>query len=402
MCGVGCNIAVQTRRDELIRINARENDSVNEEWTCDTGKFEQYWVTSKERIKTPLIKRAGRMMPAEWDEALSVVADAFKSAAGDDGSGVAGLAGTHLSNEDAYLFQKFFRFGLGSNNIDHRLTTFPIHPMQSTIADIGKAKRIIAIGFEPKEYLPVLWLWIYKAISKGGATYQYVASSADSAVTDAIKAGEGTIILASNALGIDDAQKLIDSAKGSGAKVNILLPDNNSWGLINMGVLPDKLPAQQLVTNGARPRFETLWGGPVPASAGLGTSEIFDAASSGKIKALYVTGIDPIKHYADTEKVAAALNRVPFLVVQDLFVNETAKYADVILPACSFIEKNGHFTNIEGRVQAFKQAIPPIGQSKPDWQIFAELLSLYGKPVAYFDAPDVATEIALAVAPVGS
>jgi NADH-quinone oxidoreductase subunit G len=398
MCGVGCNIVVQTRNNALLRVNARENEAVNEEWTCDTGKFGQYWTTSQERVTAPMVLRAGRMMPTTWDEAMNDVVAAFKSAAGDDGSAVAGIAGTHVSNEDAYLFQKLFRIGFGSNNIDHRIAPFPIHRMQTSIAEIGAAKRIVAVGFEPKEYLPVIWLWIYKAISKNGATYDRVDTVSDAKVADAIKAGEGSIILTSAAISEADAKSIMDKAKKTGAKVDILLPDNNSWGLIDMGVLPDRFPAQQMVANGARPKFETLWGGPAPANPGLNTAGIIDGAASGKIKALYIMGSDPIALMPDAEATAAAIEKVPFVVVQDMFMTETAKRASVFLPSCSFIERDGRFTNIEGRVQEYRKAIEPLGQSKPDWRILAELLARLGKPVAYFDTKDIASEIALALA----
>ncbi len=397
MCGVGCNIAVQSRNSKVTRVNARENEAVNIEWTCDIGKFEQYWVTSDERVTSPMVRRSGHLVKTSWDEALNIVADGLRSAAGPSGAGVAGLAGTHVSNEDAYLFQKLFRIGLGSNNIDHRMYDFPIQPMQTSIADIGSAKRIVAVGFDPKEYLPVLWLWIYHAISKNFATYAQVNTIADAKLTEAVAAGEGTIILTSDKIAAADARALLGMASGSGAKVNILLPDNNSWGLINMGVLPDRLPARQSVSNGARPGFEKLWGGPVPSNPGLNTSGILDAAISGSVKALYVMGADPGKHLGS--KASEALARLPFLVVQDLFLTETAKQADVFLPACSFVERDGHFTNIEGRVQRFQAAFEPIGESRPDWHILAELLARYGKPVAYFDAIDISDEISVALVP---
>ena len=393
MCGVGCNINVTTRTNRLMRVNGRENNAVNEEWTCDVGKFEQYWINSEERITTPLINRASRLSQATWDEAMTSVANAFSAAAKADPNSVAGIGSTRATNEENYLFQKLFRHGFGSNNIDHRMRKFPIRPMETSIADIGAAKKIVAVNFEPKEYLPVLWLWIYKAISKRGAQYIPVQSASDPKVAEAILAGEGTIVLTDDRISETDADTLAGLCAASGAKLNVLLPDNNSWGAIAMGVLPDRLPAMKSVSNGARPQFETLWGGPVPAEPGLDTDGILDACIAGKIKALYIFGSDPAKMHPDPEKVRAALAKVPFLVVQDLFMTETAKYADVFLPACSFIEKEGSFTNIEGRVQQIHRAIDPIGESRPDWQILAEFLAIVGKPAAVFSPQDIALEI---------
>jgi predicted molibdopterin-dependent oxidoreductase YjgC len=244
--------------------------------------------------------------------------------------------------------------------------------------------------------LPVLWLRIYKAISKHGAQYDQVDSIDSDPVKAALEAGEGSIILTSDKISSDIAAALVEKAKGTGAKVNVLLPHNNSWGLINMGVLPDRLPAQQLVTNGSRPKYETLWNSPVPANAGLGTQQILESVESGKVKSLYLMGSNPAKHMG--EQAQNSLAKAQFLVVQDMFMNESAEHAHVFLPTCSFIEKNGHFTNIEGRVQRFNKAINPLGESRADWQILGELLARAGKPVAYFDSGDIVSEIALALA----
>ncbi|MDR3709548.1 MAG: NADH-quinone oxidoreductase subunit NuoG [Capsulimonadaceae bacterium] len=394
MCGVGCNIAVQTRTNQLMRVNSRLNEDVNEEWTCDTGKFEQYWVNSEERITTPMIRRASVLKPCSWDEALTAVAEAFSSAAKSSSNTVAGIGSTRTSNEEAYLFQRIFRTALGSNNIDHRMHDFPIRPMETSLAAIGEAKAIVAIGFDPKQYLPVVWLRIYKAISNGNATYAHVSSVDDPAVEAALAVGEGAILLTDDHIASADLDKLTKRAKSAGAKINVLLPDNNSWGAILMGVLPDRLPSLQPVGNGARPKFEALWGGPVPDKPGLATWDILKAGAAGDIRALYVLGSNPVASFPDRDLAASALEKIPFVVVQDLFLSESAQYANVFLPASSFIEKAGTFTNIEGRVQPFGAAIRPVGDSKPDWQILSELYARLGASAPFFGPADIAREIA--------
>jgi NADH-quinone oxidoreductase subunit G len=393
MCGVGCNIVVQSRTNELMRVNARENNDVNEEWTCDTGKFEQYWVNSPDRVTKPLLRRASRLVESTWEELMVAVSTALKTAGAADPNSVAGLGSTRTSNEENFLFQKLFRYGLGTNNIDHRMHKFPIVPMETSIADIGKAKSIVAIGFDPKEYLPVTWLWIYKAISKRGAKYVQVNSASDPAVADAIAAGDGTIILTDDKITEAELSDLTKKAAETGAKVNVLLPDNNSWGAINMGVLPYWLPSRQSVSNGARPSYEALWGAQIPAEPGLDTDDILDAAIAGKVKALLIMGSDPVKSHPNPDKVREALSKIPFLAIMDMFMTETAKYASAFIPVTSFAEKEGSFTNIEGRVQHFSKAIEPRGQSRPDWQVLSELLAMVGKPVAVFAPADVLEEI---------
>jgi len=397
MCGVGCSVAVQTRNGQLMRVNARLNEDINEEWTCDRGKFEQYWINSTDRVKEPLLKIASVLTPVTWEDALRTAGKAFKDAITSAPNSVAGLASSKGSNEDLYMFQRLFRAVMGTNNIDHRMTSFPVMPMQSTIAEIGQAKRIVSIGIEIDDYLPVVWLRVYKAISKNGAQYFRNDDVRSQAVADAIAGGAGTVILAGANLSHADAEFLSAACAASGAKLNVLLPDTNSWGAINMGVLPDSLPYQHSVSNGARPQFETLWGATLPAEPGLDTAAILEGAANGTIKALYIMGIDPVTTFPDTELVRRALQRVPFLVVQDMFMTETAKYANVFLPSCSYIEKDGSFTNIEGKVQSFRKAIEPRGQSRPDWQIIAEMMVRLGKSVPYFSPRDIAREIARTV-----
>ena len=398
MCGVGCSVAVQTRNGELMRVNARLNEDVNEEWTCDKGKFEQYWVNSSDRIKEPQQRYASQLRKVTWDDALGAAAKALKDAAEADPNSVAGIGSTRASNEDLYLFQRLFRSALGTNNLDHRAFPFPIMPMQTSIAEVGEAKRIVAIGTQIDDDLPVLWLRIYKAISKGGADYFRNDNVRSPEVAKAIAAGPETVVLAWYGLPAADIEFLKASCAASGAKLNVLLPDNNSWGAIQMGVLPDRLPAMHAVGNGATPKLEALWGGPLPASPGLDTRGILDACVAGTIKTLYVMGSETLLAFPDQELVKAALDKVPFLIVQDMFMTEIGKHASAFLPACSFIEKDGSFTNIEGRTQKFKKVVEPRGQSKPDWQIVAEMMSRLGKPVPYFSPRDVAREIAKATA----
>ena len=398
MCGVGCNVAVQTRNGELMRVNARLNEDVNEEWTCDKGKFEQYWVNSSDRVKEPMARYASQLRKVTWDDALGSAAKALKDAAGADPNSVAGIGSTRASNEDLYLFQRLFRSALGTNNLDHRAFPFPILPMQTSIAEVGDAKQIVAIGTQVDDDLPVLWLRIYKAISKGGAHYFRNDDARSAEVAKAIAAGPETVVLAWYALPAAEIEFLKSACAASGAKLNVLLPDNNSWGAIQMGVLPDRLPALHSVGNGATPKLEALWGGPLPAEPGLDTRGILEGCVSGKIKTLYLMGVEPLAMFPDQELAKSALAKVPFLIVQDMFMTETGKQADVFLPVCSFIEKDGSFTNIEGRTQKFKKAVEPRGQSKPDWQIVAELMSRLGKPVPYFSPRDVAREITKATA----
>ncbi len=151
-----------------------------------------------------------------------------------------------------------------------------------------------------------------------------------------------------------------------------------------MGGLPDVYPGYQKVTvPEIRSKFERAWEVKLDDQVGLTVGEMMDAAGEGRIKGMYIVGENPVLSDPDANKVVRALERLEFLVVQDIFLTETARMAHVVLPAASFAEKEGTFTNTERRVQKIRQAIQPIAESKPDWQIVAELATAMGYPMHY-------------------
>jgi formate dehydrogenase alpha subunit len=164
-----------------------------------------------------------------------------------------------------------------------------------------------------------------------------------------------------------------------GAGVNPLRGQNNVQGACDMGCLPNVLPGYQSVADASlRQAFESAWGVALPPRPGLTLLEIFNAAYEGKVKALYLVGENPVLSDPDAHHVAEALKRLDFLVVQDIFLTETAELAQVVLPATTFAEKEGTFTNTERRVQRVRQVIPPIGQSRPDWLITCQIAGKMG------------------------
>jgi len=161
--------------------------------------------------------------------------------------------------------------------------------------------------------------------------------------------------------------------------VNPLRGQNNVQGACDVGALPNVYPGYQKVNDPeARIKFETAWGVSLSDSPGLTHTEIIDAVHNGKIKALYLIGENPILSEANSKHAEEALNRVEFLVVQDIFLTETAKLADVVLPATTFAEEDGTFTNTERRVQRVRKAIEPVGDSKPDWWITCQIAKRMG------------------------
>ena len=176
-----------------------------------------------------------------------------------------------------------------------------------------------------------------------------------------------------NVLAIANLALLTGNIGKPGSGVNPLRGQNNVQGACDMGALPNVLPGYVPVADGRRKEFEEAWGDLIPAEPGLMLTEIFEAARRGEVKALYIVGENPAISDPDVNHVEEALRRVEFLVVQDIFLTETARFAHVVLPAASFAEKEGTFTNTERRVQLLRKVIDPVGESKPDWQIICEI-----------------------------
>ena len=179
-----------------------------------------------------------------------------------------------------------------------------------------------------------------------------------------------------------------------GGGVNPLRGQNNVQGACDMGALPDVFPAyQRVASDEAREKFEKAWNATLPAKPGKTVVEIMDGAHRGEIKAVYIMGENPLLSDPDLTHVEAALKRLDFLLVQDIFLTETARLADVVLPSACFAEKDGTFTNTERRVQRVRKAVPAPGLAKEDWEIIAGISKKMGYPMAYASAGEIMAEI---------
>jgi formate dehydrogenase alpha subunit len=180
-----------------------------------------------------------------------------------------------------------------------------------------------------------------------------------------------------------------------GGGVNPLRGQNNVQGACDMGGLPNVFSGYQSVTDpDHRWKMEAAWGvRNLPGWVGMTMTEMLPAISRGGIKALYIIGENPVISEADTNHVVNPLQQLDFLVVQDIFLTETGKLADVVLPAASFAEKDGTFTNTERRVARVRQVIPPVGNARPDWQIIAEISQRLDHPMLFTRAEDIFEEI---------
>jgi formate dehydrogenase (NADP+) alpha subunit len=178
--------------------------------------------------------------------------------------------------------------------------------------------------------------------------------------------------------------------------VNPLRGQNNVQGSCDMGSLPDVYSGYQSVNSpDARKKFETAWGTPLPVKPGLTLTEIIGAAHEGKIKAFYVVGENLVLSEPDANHAIEALKRLDFLVVQDVFLSDTARMADVVLPAAAFVERDGTFTNTERRVQMVTKALSPLSDSHPDWWILCQVARHLGaRGFDFTDSSEVMDEVA--------
>ncbi len=198
--------------------------------------------------------------------------------------------------------------------------------------------------------------------------------------------------------GVDNVKSLANMAMLTGnvgvasGGVNPLRGQNNVQGACDMGGLPNVFTGYQPVADeAANKKFSEAWGKDLPKKPGLTMLDMFHAIDEGKIKALYIVGENPLVTDPDLRHVEAALKKLDIFIVQDIFLTQTAKKATLVLPGTSFAEKDGTFSNTERRVELVRQAIPPVGESRPDWQIIQDLSTRVGYPMHY-DSPEAIFE----------
>lgn len=196
-------------------------------------------------------------------------------------------------------------------------------------------------------------------------------------ITQHITGTDGVMTLANLAL-------LTGNVGRRGGGIYALQRANNGQGACDMGALPRFLPGYHSVTDvQARKRFEKRWGATLPAEAGLTILESIEQAKKGKVKGMYIAGENPVLSLPNPRLITEILTSLDCLVVQDMFLTETARRANVVLPAASFAEKEGTFTNFEGRLNKVHKAIEPIGESAPDWEIVVRLADKMGRPLPF-------------------
>jgi NADH-quinone oxidoreductase subunit G len=406
-CSSGCAQRTDWRRGKVMRKLASDDPEVNEEWTCDKGRFGFRYTTAPDRFVRPMVrdKQTGELVEASWTEALQVAAEALTAARA---KGVGVLTGGRLTVEDAYAYSKFARVALRTNDIDFRARPHSAEELDFlasavagttpetgvSYASIEAAPAVLCVAFEPEEESPIVFLrlrkaarkgrtkvfhigqWSSPAVEKTNGTLLATAPGAEAAAVDALSqhapdvaealGTPGAVVLvgerAAQVPGLFSA--LLRLSEKTGAKVAWIPRRAGERGALEVGALPTLLPGGRLVADAeARAEVEQAWGlepGTLPAEPGRDTTGILRAAANGELGALVVGGVDPYD-LPDTELAIEALQKAGFVLSLELRPSAATEYADVVLPVAPSVEKAGSYVNWEGRRREFGTTLDGTG-----------------------------------------
>ncbi|MFB3777967.1 MAG: NADH-quinone oxidoreductase subunit NuoG [Bryobacteraceae bacterium] len=366
-CSNGCTTTLGVYDNRIMRGNNRDSSGINGEFLCVKGRFAFDFVSHPERLRSPLMKIGSRLEEVTWAKAISAVAARFAEVAGRRGKfGVIGS--TRTTNEENYFLQKFARSGLGTANIDHHRTGDVLSFLgalqgraaaQATTADLYNSKAILVLASDLAQQHPLLAFQIRAnwrhhqchvyAVTPGPVREDSISTlsvrvepgrelSSLTSLRETLKAEPELVILFGDAIKGADVRRLVDFGDSLGIPVKYvcLVDYPNSRGAVEM----------ELLAGAGEPQ-------------GLSLPEMLSAPD---LDALWVVGANPLKDGGLSSPGA-------FVVVQDLFLTETARRADVVLPAASAYEKTGSITNVCGEVQQLKRAARAMG-AKTDLEIF--------------------------------
>jgi NADH-quinone oxidoreductase subunit G len=412
-CADGCKVTLGVRQandgSAIVRADNRDKSGINGDFLCAKGRFGFDFVESPERLTKPLVRNAaGTLEHATWEQALRHAGAKLKEIRDSKGGAAIGVIGSnHTTNEENYLLQKFARTVLQTNNIDHHRTTdYPAFARAlaghqgkvASLRDIAAAPAILLVGGNPTDEHPLLaWLLrtnvrlnrarLYIANSKSIKLdrqakasqelppngYQNLSAFLDLGETDfskAVLAEESLVVIFGEELRGHAVESLVAwGLKRENVRFACLGDHANSRGAADMGLFPDLLPGYVPVTvPGAFAEYPNL-----PAAPGKSLPEIFATAAKGELGALLVVGANPLSRPG----VDAAALKKTFVIVQDLFLTETAALADVVFPAASLYEKSGTVTNTFGDVQLVTKAADRAGV-KSDFEILVRLAGSMG------------------------
>ncbi len=395
-CASGCAMRTDIRRGKTLRRLAGDDSSVNEEWNCDKGRWAFKYLTSRERVTSPMIRGAdGELHEASWPEAIAFAASGLK------GKRAGVLVGGRATVEDAYGYSKFARVALGTNDIDFRsrphsdeetsfLTSIAL-TLKTTYKDLDKADKVVLLGFEPEEESPIVFLRIFKQVRKrkllvlSDAPYASRGSEKLNAelISD-ISAISGltskSVILVGERLAekVGALSSALELAEKSGAKLAWIPRRAGERGALISGALPTLLPGGRPVSDAsARVDVAAAWSvDSLPTTPGRTTSEILLALSVKNLDAVVVGGVDPL----DISNSALTQLLNSFVVSLEITHSAVTAIADVVLPVAAVIEKSGSFQDWQGSARTFEKAIDD-SLSRSDVRILSMIADEMGSPI---------------------
>jgi NADH-quinone oxidoreductase subunit G len=410
-CSNGCKTTLSVRNHELLRANNRDLSGINKDFLCVKGRFGFDFTKHPERIKQPLVRKDGKLYPVSWEEAAQAAATKLKEIHAASGADSIGFIGSNrTSNEENYMLQRLARATFGTNSIDHHRTadyTGLVTALGDSAADstltmeqLYDAKTVLLIGNDPTNQNPlVAWqirsgirhhetkLFIVNSqeikLERKASQFVKVEAGQEAAAVKWLATGEGQLAQGvleklgslKNALAAETDIAIVFGSEITGAAIARLVAFGstlsgkvrymalgdyaNSRGAADMGMLPDRLAGYAYLDNKvAAESFEKAWGAKISPKAGLTAPQMVEAAQSGKLKALYVVGANPLKHFG---KAGAGRGKLSLLIVHEMFLTETALEADIVFPAASAYEKDGTVTNTSGEVQLLRKAGEAMG-----------------------------------------
>jgi NADH-quinone oxidoreductase subunit G len=400
-CSNGCKTTLGVRNEQIVRGNNRDRSGINDEFLCVKGRYGFDFVENPERLTSPMMKVNGQLQEVSWAKALAAVAAKFSEVKARGGKfGIVGS--TKTTNEENFYLQKFARQGLGTNNIDHRRSGDMVTLIDAlagrenalaSVADAYNTKAALVIGSDLAQEQPLLAFQLRANYRHHNANVYTVTSGPvreDSYSIAQIRAKAGEEIAALDQLReqLSKEQELLvvfgGSVKGEAVRKLVAFADSlgiakvkyiclvdysNSRGALDMGLLPELGPGYKPVDK-----------------PGLTLPQMMAASD---LDVLWVIGANPLARYQMASKNA-------FVVVQEMFLTETAKAADVVFPAASAYEKSGTVTNVTGEVQKLQVAGKTMG-TKPDLEIIGLLAKEMKVNVGIWSATNVFEEIRKAV-----
>ena len=435
-CACGCNVEVDLRRGDVVRVLARDNLEVNDAWLCDKGRYAFRFPDSPARQTIPLLRGRG-LEPASFGEVLQEIAGWSR------GGRVAFLTGGRLADEDAYALGKLARTVFGTNDLDHRRAFHggraeelaAAEPVRVTYRDVERAKAILVVGLDVEQELPILHLRIREAARGGARVFvvhprrtrlhdvaehvlvrpgheasllERVRETADEGTVEgriaaALRSAQGEAIvlagprLAEHPLAADVALAV---AGRHGARYALLSRRANDRGALRAGVHPALLPGGRRLDDATqRAEVEAVWGELSSTTPGRSSHQILQAAAAREIDVLFLIGVDPLRDVPDATLARRALENVRYKVVQSLELGSLEPFTDAFLPAAAPYEREGHMTTWEGRGQRVRPVRGPAGLSRPDWEIFVGLARAMGGDLGFDSLEDVQEELGPLLAP---